>query len=420
MQTVLAKSNFDDIKAGYFSSVHAWMPIISKIKLERALHGLNSSLHADAALLLLCMKLVQTSPGPDKQTPHSLALYTIAKRFSKTLELDNVLTLRSIQAGILLTLYELGHGIFPAAYLSIAQCARQGVALGLHNKNAPQFLREPRSWADWEERQRVWWAIVILDRYIALGGEYRPLCTEDPERDTLLPANDSAWNNGEMVPPDRVSLSSQTTNTLGSFARLAQVANLLGRVIRHCNDTPLDISFTLDDFDTLIQALYSLLEMLPADHQASDDPTLARAICYSALFKLADHHTCNLFETDGQVLDEAIAPRARESMHKAFDVIRDTCGRVTILAQQIRNDLDLHLTSPRPHSSSHESTQRVVETASPLLCECLYTAAQNLLWMSLETNNPELGGWKGVCEEVLQGLDIRWGVAGMFIFLAGI
>jgi hypothetical protein len=90
-----------------------------------------------------------------------------------------------------------------------------------------------------------------------------------------------------MVPPDRVSLSSQTTNALGSFARLAQASNLLGRVIRHCNVKSLDINFTLDDFETLSQALYSLLELLPTADPTESDPSngplnalIARAICY--------------------------------------------------------------------------------------------------------------------------------------------
>jgi hypothetical protein len=77
--------------------------------------------------------------------------------------LEGTVTLRAVQAGILLFIYELWHGIFPAAFMTISHCARQGVALGLHSKLGPQLAGKPRSWVDWEERQRVWWAIVILD-----------------------------------------------------------------------------------------------------------------------------------------------------------------------------------------------------------------------------------------------------------------
>jgi hypothetical protein len=69
-----------------------------------------------------------------------------------------------IQAGLLISVYELGHAIMPAAYISIGSCAREGIALGIHERNAPQMLRQPVNWPAWEERQRVWWLIIILDR----------------------------------------------------------------------------------------------------------------------------------------------------------------------------------------------------------------------------------------------------------------
>ncbi|KAL4911364.1 hypothetical protein BDW74DRAFT_172828 [Aspergillus multicolor] len=400
-----SQGDIDAIKNGYFQTIHSWMPFISKIKLERATQDLNTRFGADTALLLLCMKLVQKVPA--RQMPQPLDLYASAKKFHDDLNSEGVLTLRVLQAGTLLLIYELGQGLFPAAFMMISHCARLGVALGLHNKDAPQLLSRPRAWVDWEERQRVWWAIVILDRYIALGGSYRPLCCEDPGRDTLLPVDEHAWNNGEMMPPDRVSLSSSTTNVLGSFARLSQASNLLGRVIRHCNDSApnMDVNFVLDNFDALHQAISSLLELLPTptpNHNQPLDGIAERAICYSALFILGEHHSCNIFEEDGEVLDEAVAPRARESSKKAFEIIKDTCRNVTLLAQESREIL---------------LENDTLDVVSPLVLGCLYHAAQNIIWMALETNNPELEQWKWVCEDVLGVLSERWGVAGIYLEL---
>lgn len=209
-------ADIDSIKAGYFQSIHVWFPFVSKIRMNRITTQVSqSSLKGDIALLLLCMKLIQEVPG-NRQSRQSLELYKLAKEFSKKLELEGLLTLSTVQAGVLLLLYELGHGIFPAAFMTISYCARQGVALGIHNKLAPQLYSKPRFWGDWEERQRVWWAIIILDRlgntgpsfilqvyanpafirYVAIGGDYRPLCTDDPGSDTLLPVDDDAWNSG--------------------------------------------------------------------------------------------------------------------------------------------------------------------------------------------------------------------------------
>jgi hypothetical protein len=154
--------DIDDVKFHYFSSVHTWMPIISKMRLNRVTEQTPRSIKADVALLLLCMKLVQEIPHPQR-TGFS-ELYATAKRFSKELEIKGLLTLRTVQAELLLSVYELGHGIFPAAFTTIGHCARNGVALGLHNRLAPQLAGKRRSWVDWEERQRVWWMVVILDR----------------------------------------------------------------------------------------------------------------------------------------------------------------------------------------------------------------------------------------------------------------
>lgn len=150
--------------SNYFRSVNTWMPILNKSKLERLIDSEAESHEprADLALLLVSMKLIQEVP--QRGDAQYWWLYTAAKRFCFTLEIQGLHSLIKLQASLIIATYELGHAIFPAAYTSIGDCARHGIALGLHNKLAPQMLRKPRSWVDWEERQRVWWFIIILDR----------------------------------------------------------------------------------------------------------------------------------------------------------------------------------------------------------------------------------------------------------------
>ncbi|CRG89359.1 Valine--tRNA ligase [Talaromyces islandicus] len=393
-----SQAHIDGIKAGYFQTIHVWLPFVGKIRVDRLTRAPQSPLRADNALLLLCMKLVQEVP--DRQNPKSLELYNIAKEFSKRLELGGLLTLSVVQAGVLLLLYEIGHGIYPAAFMTISYCARQAVALGLHNKLAPQLYGKPRFWIDWEERQRVWWTIIILDRYVALGGDYRPLCTDDPERDMLLPADDEAWNSGEMVPPERVSLSSQTTTKeISSFARLAQASNLLGRVIRHCNDTSLEMNFLLDGFETLYQANYSFLGLLQNQGPlTSIDAAISKTICFSALYRLSERHSCQLFYEEIKY-DSQTAPRVRESLEKSLHIINDVCGQVTALIQEVRRLL----------------TQETLKAASPLMLNCVYNCAQNILWLLRETDNPQHISAKAVSEDILGLLDGRWKSAGVYL-----
>lgn len=151
----------------YFDSIHIWLPFISKIRLHQSILSQASPLsqpRADVAILLLCMKLVIWNPSENGvfDNPRNQR-YFAAKRFLLEIETAGVLTVQAAQACILLTLYELGHAIYPAAYLSIGTCARYAMALGFNGKVTPHTV-EGSEWIKQEERRRVWWAVVILDR----------------------------------------------------------------------------------------------------------------------------------------------------------------------------------------------------------------------------------------------------------------
>lgn len=60
--------------------------------------------------------------------------------------------------------YELGHGIYPSAYLSVGACARYGAALGYEECGYEDPGEGRGEWVEAEERNRTCWAILILDR----------------------------------------------------------------------------------------------------------------------------------------------------------------------------------------------------------------------------------------------------------------
>lgn len=159
----------------FFRHIHQWIPFISK-KRFYDLH-LQPASHArpDVALLLLALKLVTSLPpaaagsasgsrsgSADPRTP----LYYATKHFYQKAE--NSLSILVLQAGVLIALYELGHGIYPAVYLSIGLCARYANALGI-NVSRTVLSRRVLTLVEVEERRRVWWAIVILDRLVCLS-----------------------------------------------------------------------------------------------------------------------------------------------------------------------------------------------------------------------------------------------------------
>ncbi|OQE46162.1 hypothetical protein PENCOP_c001G01587 [Penicillium coprophilum] len=139
-----------------------------------------------------------------------------------------------LQAGVLVALCELGHGIYPGAFLSIGTCARYAYALGINvSRTVPS--RRVLTLVEVEERRRVWWAIVILDRFVSIGCPGRPFATADPKLDDFLPANDAAWDQGTVKPDMFSTLSSPMTGHMSKFALLCQAARLLGQVLHHLN-----------------------------------------------------------------------------------------------------------------------------------------------------------------------------------------
>jgi hypothetical protein len=150
----------------FFSSVHHRLPIISESRFHKNLPRLFTPSGLDFTTLCMCMKLVLTNPSRqaigeiDAASPH----YLLAKSSISSLEAVGFISLNAIQARLLLVLYELGHGIFPAASISIGGCARLARNAGL-SRDFWQSQKAASTTADAEERKRTWWALHNLDRY---------------------------------------------------------------------------------------------------------------------------------------------------------------------------------------------------------------------------------------------------------------
>lgn len=94
---------------------------------------------------------------------YTSSLYVLAKTGINQLETLRCYSIDTIQSMLLIALYEAGHGIYPAASISMASCARAARNLGLH-KIRSKPLSESEDGID--EKRRTWWAIHNLDRYV--------------------------------------------------------------------------------------------------------------------------------------------------------------------------------------------------------------------------------------------------------------
>jgi hypothetical protein len=148
----------------YTSTTHTWLPILSQKRLLQKVNSFNSNVDSGLTLLLLCMKLV-SQPLCKGETSYLTSLYLTTKSFCSQIETYSLISLQLLQSAVLIAVYEIAHGIYPAAYLSVSHAARLGIMMGLHDvKSAKRFIKEADTWTECEEERRTWWAVVIFDR----------------------------------------------------------------------------------------------------------------------------------------------------------------------------------------------------------------------------------------------------------------
>lgn len=151
-----------EIAAVLFSHDASWLPIVCRNNFFNASLNPLFPRQAEGSLLALCMKLYCTTAihnGGSQKT----ALYRTSKRYLSEIEAAGLMSLHVLQAAIFIALYEIGHAIYPAAYLTVGACARYGIALGL-DKLMTDNSDFKRSWMEVEEKRRSWWAVLALDR----------------------------------------------------------------------------------------------------------------------------------------------------------------------------------------------------------------------------------------------------------------
>ncbi|WPH00611.1 Hypothetical protein R9X50_00344100 [Acrodontium crateriforme] len=388
----------------YFNTVHTYFPIVSKIRLYQNLSNPSHEPGADIALLFLAMRLASTAPA-EGLPPAQAQLYIDVKSLYAYVEAQNGFTVQMIQALLLISLYEIGHCIYPAAYLSTGNAARLGHAMGLHNRDAPQLLLRCITWTEQEERRRVWWAVVILDCFVNIGNRGKPFATEDPSLVTHLPIDDKCWDRGEMVVAAPLALSASKTQLAAPFARTCQAIHVLGRVLRHLNDHRLPLDYRFDEalqLDRTIRALASIIDA-EADKTSNDDPAAMLAllsslsICYAALIELYDNYSC----TERAYPD---APETQLIVQKvSIDGLADISHAVRVIVQKI----DVYI--------NEQLDQSTLDRINPLMIAALYNAASNYVFFARESSDPKVTEYATEVKGLLAILERRWRVAGNYL-----
>ncbi|KAL6885775.1 hypothetical protein GGI43DRAFT_426533 [Trichoderma evansii] len=214
VEDVATVRNFTE---AFFRYNYPWAPFICRRNfLERILNPLGGR-RCENVLLIAAIKLITTEPDSHANS----TTYCSLKRAFLEVELSGSLTFRTLQALVLIAIYELGQAIYPSAYLTVGYCARYGIALGI-DRTIDSFYSSKLD--DSEEERRTWWTIILLDRYLNVGCPERALLIEEPSNTSVLPMDDKLWEMGNPPPNPPLVMSSPPTEAMGRLCLTVQAA----------------------------------------------------------------------------------------------------------------------------------------------------------------------------------------------------
>lgn len=238
------------VTSNYFRTIDVWLPVIASEPCLKRLETITADNNVELASLLLAMFLVTRPPGQrsgakEMQTP----LYFDTKTLYAFLVTSGRSSIEIIQAGFLISLYEIGHGMTEAAQVTMIITSR------LATKTKIRQYRNSSANISNTEFGRLWWGIVTLDRFVlqfivlpesfAYIHRYLNQGLAADEIQLLVgtlsdgvPSIELPTDDEEFLPPpismrttSGFSASNQPTTRLGPFCRAAEAGHLLGQVL---------------------------------------------------------------------------------------------------------------------------------------------------------------------------------------------
>ncbi|KAE8153586.1 hypothetical protein BDV25DRAFT_168610 [Aspergillus avenaceus] len=398
--------------ATYFSTIHRWMPIVSKKRLDLGIPFGGGG--PDLALLFLAMKLTITCVL-SSETASEDSLYMTTKGFLATLETTGVVSFRCLQALTLVALYEYSHSIYPAAWMTVGACSRYADMLGLSpSGRALNHISPCTTWTEAEERRRVWWAIFILDRVISLGSRRR-FSFPGPANTDPLPVNDFAWNEGDVTRAVQCPATTPFSLLESPFARLCHAAICISQVVE-CKRLSQQmhteyISGVITLSDNLCALSVALNEMQSPSQQVDEylDLLGPRCLILSAIYMLLDDHCCPEKLQDGpgyNISDAAKTPEEQLLQVNAMLIVQDISNQLHRVTLQIIAILE-----------NDWQDQGLLGQITPFVLDALYCTMATFRWVLSEGGNETIQSRLGDVKRCMQNLGDRWHLAQEYLAL---
>ncbi|KAI6248656.1 Transcription factor BOA15 [Erysiphe necator] len=386
--------NIEIIMNNYFLSIHQWIPILSKKRLTRYLNKPQWEFTPDFALLYLSIKLLISKPKDGIDCSQN-ELYLAAKRFINLMQSTGFISILVLQANILITLYEYGHAIYPATWMSSGWSVRYGNLLGINgDKEAIDLLGKPGDEIDQEERLRAWWAVLLIDRIISISSMLYITNSQEPKGEDMLPIDDDAWERGEILSAPRMTVSTPIAEHLSSFARLCQIHVLIGQIMLHLKDKSVSEPTRFTKATKLHADALELVRKIK-------DESLASKNLFSLISPLALTYSslCILCSPYSSISDEA--NEGKNQMRKQAIAGLDT------VAVNIIDFVD--------QVNIATQTLQDLDRVSPFIMNAIYAGSLTLTRLHRENSEESYQASLGPLRQCLRKLSTRWRIAADYL-----
>jgi|SRR5690242_166757 len=156
----------------YARAIFPWFSFTSESKLDKRFPQTWKDASVDLTLLAFMISLFDASPQLPRRCyelgPDTKSKYMLSKSWLALIEGSGLNSLDLVTVRLLLTLFEMVHGLYPAAYLSIAATIRAADILSINNCQDNNLVRSSGfTYAGVEESStELWCYIVVLDRCV--------------------------------------------------------------------------------------------------------------------------------------------------------------------------------------------------------------------------------------------------------------
>ncbi|KAF2260569.1 hypothetical protein CC78DRAFT_24336 [Lojkania enalia] len=253
----------------YYEHTHHWLPIIPREKAERELQKFNE-LHPQLgfSLLIMALHLIVTpySQHPQSRIVSESPWYRTCKyHFAQYVTLTGPL-LDTIQAGMLIALFEHTQGLTQEALLTLGICARLAYVMNLEDNVAGEYYqRADKISLEEEEMVLTWWGLILLERYFNMPPievPHQPAIHQKPFQLSFLEPGLANY-------PSATSFSYTDPELVKKFMLELEASRIVAQVQVSLRASRRDNSVSLGGTELIMSNINELLDKLGAHQEGT-------------------------------------------------------------------------------------------------------------------------------------------------------